>query len=671
MTPTRTLIPRALLFGNPTRSNPQISPDGHHLSFIAPLDGVLNIWVAPIDDLANAVPVTRDRKRGIRFQFWPHLASHLCYLQDEDGDENHHLFSVPAAGGDPRDLTPFGQVQARLVGLSRRRRREALVASNHRDPRWHDVFRIDLATGDAELVEENHGFAGYLADDELRPRLAIKTTPDGGEDVMVPTSGGWHCLFHVGHEDAMGTQAVAFGPSDGSTAYFIDSRGRNTAAAVALDVGTGLTTLLGEDPRADISALAVNPHSRRVEAYRTHYLEPEWQVLDASVEADYRALEGLGLGTWDIVSRCDDDRLWVVMFRGDRKPASFYIHDRNERSTSFLYSARPELERWPSVRTHPTVIRARDGLDLVSYLALPADAAAETDAKPRQPVPMVLLVHGGPWARDDPAYDPLRQFLADRGYAVLSVNFRGSDGFGKAFVNAGDREWGGRMHDDLIDAVDWAVRQGFARADRIAIMGMSYGGYAALAGLTFTPDVFACGVDVVGPSNLETLLATVPPYWTSMFDMLARRVADPRTEEGRALLRERSPLNRADRIVRPLLVVQGANDPRVKRAEADQIVDAAIHNGQPVTYLLYPDEGHVIARPENRLSFMAIVERFLATALGGACEEFGNDLRGGSLEVLAGAEQIPELSGLECPSGPAAGPGPVDGSGEALPEGGG
>ena len=640
----RPIIPRALLFGNPTRIAPQICPDGRRISFIAPLDGVLNIWIAPADDLAKARPLTRDRKRGIQMHGWVRSGTHLIYFQDRDGDENYRLYSLPAEGGDIRDLTPFDNVKVEIVTTSRRFPREALVGLNHRDPRWHDVYRLDLVSGALSLVQEHNEYAGFVADDDLKLRLAAKAMPDGGIQNLVPDGSGWKPLFHIGKDDAMTTHPMGFGPPDGTVLYLVDSRGRNTAAAVALDLATGAVKVLGEHAKTDVMAIEINPISCRPEAYRTDYLAPEWTVIDPAVAADFRRLKALNLGDFSLSDRTADDRRWIVGFASDTSPLSWHLYDRDSGQTTFLFAARPDLAGWPLAKLDPVVIPARDGLELVSYLTLPADIATDAGGRPPQPLPMVLMVHGGPWDRVAYGYNAYHQLLANRGYAVLSVNFRGSTGFGKAFINAGDQEWAGRMHDDLIDAVDWAVKRGIARKDRIAIMGGSYGGYATLVGLTYTPEVFACGIDIFGPSNLETMLASFPPYWESFFEMLCHRVGDPRNEQGCRLLRERSPLHRSDRIVRPLLIAQGANDVRVTQAESDQLADAMKRNGQPVTYLLYPDEGHSFVRPENRLSFMAIAEAFLAAHLGGARQDFDDDLKCSSLQVLEGADQIDGLS---------------------------
>jgi dipeptidyl aminopeptidase/acylaminoacyl peptidase len=350
-------------------------------------------------------------------------------------------------------------------------------------------------------------------------------------------------------------------------------------------------------------------------------------------------------GDIEVISRTLDDSIWIVAYIVDDGPVRYYRYDRETRRATYLFSNRQALDGLSLAKMHAVIIAARDGLHLVSYVTLPVGSEREDDLqRPRAPLPMVLLVHGGPWSRDAWGYNPWHQWLANRGYAVLSVNFRSSTGLGKDFINAGNHEWGAKMHDDLLDAVAWATQQGIADPERIAIMGGSYGGYATLVGLTFTPETFACGIDIVGPSNILTLLDSIPAYWQPQIELFAKRVGDHRTTEGKAFLAERSPLSYVDRIQRPLLIGQGANDPRVKQAESDQIVQAMQAKGIPVTYALYPDEGHGFARPENNLSFNAITEAFLAQCLGGHFESPGEDLAGSSITVPTGAEQIPGLA---------------------------
>lgn len=638
--PPPDLIPRHLLFGNPPRVVPQISADGRQLAFLAPYDGVLNLWVAPVDDLTQARPLTQDRGQGVRQYGWLRSGDALWYLQDQGGNENHHFFVVDGQGHS-RDLTPFDGVQARLIGLSRRHPTQALVALNQRDRRWHDPYLLDLRDGRLTLLEENHGLTQYLCDDALRLRVALRHTADGGRELLVPEGvGTWRVLTSIPMDDVLGTQPLALGPVQDTVLYLLDSRGRDTAAVFALDLASGRQQLLGEHPHTDVLSLVLHPTRHRPEAFRTDHLTPQWTVLDPAVAADYAFLGEAAEGDFQLLDRSADDRWWVLAFSHDRRPGHYHLYDRQRRMLRFLFSARPALEDCTLAPRRTVQLSSRDGLTLVSYLSLPAGTPLDPQGRPQAPLPMVLLVHGGPWSRDHAGYSPDHQFLANRGYAVLSVNYRGSTGFGKAFVNAGNLEWGARMQQDLQDAVQWAVQAGVADPARVAIMGGSYGGYATLVGLSFTPTLFACGVDLVGPSNLETLLACFPPYWAPLLENFARRVGDPRTEAGRALLRARSPLHRADDICRPLLIAQGANDVRVTRAESDQLVAALQRRGQPVGYLLYADEGHGLARPENKRSFMALVERFLARHLGGRCEPAGDDLQAGSLQILAGVDWL-------------------------------
>jgi dipeptidyl aminopeptidase/acylaminoacyl peptidase len=638
------LIPRDVLFGNPDRALVRLSPDGTQISYLAPLDGVLNVWVAPADDPAAATPVTRDADRGIRFYDWAYTNRHLVYLQDKGGDENWRVYRVDLETADTRDLTPLEGVQARLQEVSPKLPQEILVALNDRDPRHHDLYRIDIHGGDRRLVQENAGFAGFVTDDEYRVRFGLRVTPDGGKAMFRPSDGEpWTLFAHIPMEDSLTTTPIDF-DATGRILYMMDSRDRDTGALVALDLHTGHQTTMASDPRADISGVMIHPTAKYVQAVAFTYEHKWWQALDLSVGEDLAVLRTVADGEVEVISRTLDDRTWIVAYILDDGPVRYYRYHRASREARFLFTNRQALDGWPLAKMHPVILPSREEMPLVSYLTLPGGSDGNGDGRPDHPVPLVLLVHGGPWARDYWGYHASHQWLANRGYAVLSVNFRGSTGFGKAFINASIREWGGRMHDDLIDAVHWAIREGIADPHRVAIMGGSYGGYATLIGLTFTPDTFACGVDIVGPSNLVTLLESIPPYWQPQVDLWATRVGDHRTPEGRAFLAERSPLTRADRIRRPLLIGQGANDPRVKQTESDQIVRAMQARGTPVTYVLYPDEGHGFARPENRLSFNAVAEAFLARCLGGRYQPIEDDFRGASLVVLVGADEVPGLT---------------------------
>lgn len=636
------VLARKLLFGNPDRLPPRISPDGKRVLFVAPDEGVLNVWVGPADDPSAAKPVTKERARPIRQAFWAETSEHVIYVNDKGGDENFHVFAVDLKKGTQKDLTPFDGVRANVVELFDKKPKLVHAMMNKRDKKHMDPVLIDLETGAIEVLAENtQGFEAFVVDANAKLRVGVKQAPDGSKDVLVPAKKGeWKALTKIPFEDGLVTSPEHIDRS-GKTLYLTDSRGRDTGALVALDLASGKTKVVFEDKKSDAGAMLLDRKKLVPLAVQTNYARRQWHVLDKSVTADFDQLGKVAAGDVVIHSTSRDEQRWTVGFVRDDGPVSFYLWDRKAKKATFMYTDRPALEKTKLARMHPVIIKARDGLELVSYLTTPLSADADQDMKPDAgPVPMVLLVHGGPWARDTWGFNANHQWLASRGYAVLSVNYRGSTGFGKGFVNAADREWAGKMHDDLLDAVKWAVEQKIADPQKVAIMGGSYGGYATLVGLTFTPEVFACGVDIVGPSNLITLLSTIPPYWAPMIEEFTKRIGDHRTEDGKKFLFERSPLSRVDAIKRPLLIGQGANDPRVKQAESDQIVKAMQGKGLPVTYVLYPDEGHGFARPENRMSFNAVAEIFLAQHLGGVYQPIGDDLKGASITVPNGADRI-------------------------------
>jgi dipeptidyl aminopeptidase/acylaminoacyl peptidase len=638
------LIERAKFFGNPSRAGGQISPDGRWLSWLAPRDGVLNIWVAPRTDPAAARALTNEAVRPIRSYFWSPDSATVLYVNDQGGDENFKLYGVPAGGGEAKTLTPFDKTQTQILKVSPQTPDCILIGVNNRDERWHDVYSLDLATGALSLVFENDGFGSFLIDQSLTVRGGSRPRPDGGEDYYLIENGvaGADPTDSVSFDDAPTVNPLRF-TADGKTLYWVDSRGRDTAALIAEDTATGAKTVLAEDARVDIPGAMFNPITGNAEAYPATYLTTEWIALDPGVKADLDFLQGALKGEISITSRTHADDIWFLSVDAVTAAPAAWLYERASRTLTELYVTRPELVGARLAAMHPVEITSRDGLVQPSYLTLPPASDPDGTGRPASPVPLVLLPHGGPWARDGYGYNPLHQFLANRGYAVLSPNFRSSTGFGKKFLAAGYLEWGAAMHDDLLDAVTWAIEQGITTADQVAIMGGSYGGYAVLAALAFTPDVFACGVDIVGPSNLNTLLASIPAYWEAGRIQLYKRVGDPTTPQGEALLKARSPLTKADAIVRPLLIGQGANDPRVKQAESDQIVTAMQAKSIPVTYVLFPDEGHGFARPENSIAFYATAEHFLAGCLGGRVEPFGDALKGSSITVPDGAEFAPGL----------------------------
>jgi dipeptidyl aminopeptidase/acylaminoacyl peptidase len=629
---TNTLIPRRVLFGNPERTMVQLSHDGKHLSFLAPVNGVQNVWVAPVDNLSEARAITSATERGIPFAMWLYSNEHILYVQDRAGDENWRLYSVNIATLEERDLTPFEGVRADPMGFSERFPDEILVGLNDRVPQLHDLYIINIRTAERRLLLENDmNFVAFVCDHDYKPRFGFRMNPNGSTDVFQRVGNEWQEFLGIPNEDSLTTQLIGLDGS-GQVLYFADSRGRNTSALFSHHLESGAVTLLAEDVRADFSWSVQHPTEHIIQAASFNYDREIWQVLDERIKPDFAYLERELAADINPVSRSLDDQFWIVTAKTDTAPVRYFLYDRAAKNAKFLFSDQPKLEQLDLATMQPKLIQTRDGLEMVSYLTMPEGRAT--------PLPMVLLVHGGPWARDLWGFDAQAQWLANRGYAVLQVNFRASTGFGKAFTNAGNLEWGAKMHDDLLDAVNWAVKEGITKIDTVAIMGGSYGGYATLAALTMTPERFVCGVDIVGPSNLQTLLESVPPYWEPMIAMFRNRMGDDTTSEGQALLKERSPLTHVSSINKPLLIGQGANDPRVKQAESDQIVNAMTAKNIPVTYALFPDEGHGFARPENRQAFYAVAEAFLAKHLGGQCEAIGTDFEGSSIQILQGLADI-------------------------------
>ena len=640
------LIPREALFGNPQKVAGRLSPDGKWLSWIAPRDGVLNVWVAPASDPSAAKPLTNEKVRPIRSYFWAPDARTILYINDRGGDENFLLYGVDAVSGKERLLTPFEKTRVQIVGVSPLVPGRILVGVNNRDPKYHDIHSLDLATGKLTPVLMNTGgYEGFLADQRLVVRGALKSRSDGGKDYFRVASNKVDAkpLEQISLDDSLTTSPAGY-TTDGKTLYWIDSRGRNTAALIAQNTATGAKKVIAESPKADIGGALANPRTGQVEAYAVNYLKNEWTPVGNAVAEDLRFLESELKGEVAVTSRTLADDKWTVAVSSATVPSSTWLYERKSRNLTKLFDSRPELAEAPLSPMHPVEIRSRDGLTMVSYLTLPPGSDADGDGRPNRPVPMVLLVHGGPWGRDAYGFNPYHQWLSNRGYAVLSTNFRASTGFGKDFIGAGNLQWGRKMHDDLLDAVDWAVARGVTSSDKVAIMGGSYGGYATLAGLAFTPDRFACGVDIVGPSNLQTLLKTIPPYWEAGKVQFYKRMGDPTTEEGRKLLDAASPLYAAANIKRPLLIGQGANDPRVNKAESEQIVDAMKAKGIPVTYLVFPDEGHGFARPVNSIAFNAVTENFLSACLKGRAEPIGDTMSKSTAEVPHGAQFAPGLA---------------------------
>lgn len=606
------LIPREVLFGNPDKISPQISPDGKFLAYIAPDQDVLNVWVRTIGKKDDRV-ITKDRDRGIRFYGWAYNNKDLVYIQDKGGDENWRLYAVDMSSRRVRDLTPFEGVRAQNFMMDPNFPNEILIGLNKDNEKLHDVYRINLTSNTCTKEESNPGnVVGWFTDTKFKLRGSLAQMPDGGFQLRVRdhVASEWRPLTTWRSEDALASRPIAFTP-DNKSIYATSSIDSNTARLVEISLADGTEKVLASNREVDAGQVVVHPTKYHIQAVAFTKDRTKWEVLDNTVKKDFDAIKKLHDGDFSIANRDLADKTWLVSFETDDGPIYYYSFDRQTRKGQFMFTHRPALQKYKLAKMKPVTIRSRDGLDLHSYLTLPVGVTPKN-------LPTVLYVHGGPWYRDSWGFNTKAQWLANRGYAVLQVNFRGSTGFGKKFINAGDREWGGKMHDDLIDAVNWIIKKGYADKNKIAIFGRSYGGYATLVGLTFTPDVFACGVDIVGPSNLVTFMNTIPPYWEPMRPFFEKRIGGIDEVQ---FLKSRSPLFKADRITKPLLIGQGANDPRVKRSESDQIVAAMKSANIPVEYVVYEDEGHGFAKPENRLDFYAKAERFLATHLGGRYEK--------------------------------------------------
>lgn len=627
MSEKNNFIPREVLFGNPERTMVRVSPDSEYLSFLAPYEGVLNLFIAPADKPYDPKPVTFDKGRGIQFYSWTYLPNFILYGQDTDGDENYIIYLLDLTNMQSTPITPKG-VKAFVNAITPEHPEMVIIALNDRDNRYFDLYRHNMVNNTKELLYKNDAqYSDYLIDRNLRLRFAVKNVESGDREIYKILDEQNSEIFDViPFEDTDTTDLLSLNAS-GEKLYMRSSINRNTAALYEIDLEKGKTNILGESDIADVSSVMMNPLNDEVDAYGYIYDRSVTVVVNPEIVEDIEYLKKLCDGDLNIISRSFDNNTWVVSYLSDVFPVKYYLYDRKAKSAKYLFSHNSKLEELNLRPMLPKVLKARDGLEMVSYLTLPKGHEG-------RPAPLVLYVHGGPNARDVWGYNSVHQWLADRGYAVLSVNYRGSTGFGKLFVRAGDGEWAGKMHEDLLDAAQWAIETGITTKEKIAIFGGSYGGYATLVGLTMTPEFFACGVDIVGPSNLKTLYDSIPPYWEPYKKSLQRKFgADPDSDDGHDVIYAKSPINYVDNIVKPILIAQGANDPRVKQAESDQIVEKMKAKGVPYTYLLYSDEGHGFARPENKASFYALAEKFLCECFGMQYEAIEKDLEKSKVKV--------------------------------------
>ena len=622
------LLDRELFFDNPEISGGQLSPDGKYLSFIKPYNGVMNIWVKKFDEAFDAArPLTADVQRPVRSYFWSRDGKFILYAQDKGGDENFNIYSVdpsaPDAAGagvpENRDLTNLKGVRVQIYSVPKTDPDVIYIGLNDRDPAWHDLYKMKLSTGERTLLRQNSPedrITGWIFDwnDELR--LAMRSNFDGSNDILRVDENGFTPIYST---NVFESAYPAGFSKDNQKVYLVTNKGDDVdlTRLVLFDLKTLKEEFVEADPlkRVDLDNVSFSEVTREIvfTTYEDDRLRYYWK--DNSLKEDYDLISKQLPGVEPYFARTTaDERYWIIGSYSDVDPGTTYLFDRKTKKLTFQYRPRPNIP--VEHMAHMKAIRypSSDGLEIPAYLTLPKGIEHKN-------LPLIVMPHGGPWARSGWGFNSYAQFLANRGYAVLDPNFRASTGYGKSFVNAGNKEWGRKMQDDITWGVKYLVEQGIVDPEKVGIMGGSYGGYATLAGLAFTPDVFACGVSIVGPSNLITLLNSIPPYWESIRKVFYLRMGDPSTPEGEADLKAMSPLFSADKIKSPLLVVQGANDPRVKQHESDQIVVALRDRGFDVEYIVAPDEGHGFARPVNNMAMLAAAEKFLSKHLGGRFQE--------------------------------------------------
>ncbi len=619
------LIDREILFGNPEISSAKLSPTGKFISFIKPYKGVRNIWVkGRYDSFDAAIPITADKDRPIRGYFWSRDEKYVLFVQDKGGNEDFQVYAVDPDGeinertGVPqaRNITDLSGVRAIIMSVPKSNSEIMYVGLNDRDPAWHDLYEINISTGKRKLIYLNdQKFTGFYFDlnDELT--LASSSDSEGGTIIYKKTDDGFVRCYECSVDE---TCYPVRASKDKNQFYFVSNKGNVDLTGLGiLNLKTNNFELLESDPSNQVDFDSALFSEKTNELISTQYTGDKVRIYwkDKVFQTDYNFFKRqFPDAECTITSMTDNEAMWIVYVNSDTDPGAAYLYRREDKNIEFLYRPRPNLPTEHLAKMIPVKYKSSDGLEISAYLTLPKGVVPEY-------LPAIINPHGGPWARDNWGYNSFAQFLANRGYAVLQPNFRGSTGFGKAFLNAGNNEWGQLMQDDLTAGVEFLIKEGYANPNRIGIMGGSYGGYATLAGLTFTPDIYAAGVSIVGPSNLFTLLETIPAYWESFRKVFHKRMGDPSTEEGKEQMKRQSPFFHANNIKVPLLVAQGNNDPRVKTAESDQIVVAMRELGLPVEYMNFMDEGHGFANPDNNIAFLSVAEKFLAAHLGGRYQE--------------------------------------------------
>jgi dipeptidyl aminopeptidase/acylaminoacyl peptidase len=622
------LIDRELFFGPPVIAGGQLSPDGKYMSFLKTFKGTMNVWVkdasAPFE---SAHPLTSDTLRPIRSYFWSRDGKYVLYVQDKGGDENFNVYAVspsdkPATGRDiptNRALTDYKGVRTIIYSIPKSDPDALYIGLNDRDKAWHDLYKLKISTGEKKLLRQNSDkdrITGWIFDWSDKLRLATRANEDGSNDLLRVDEKELVPIYHTGPFEEFDPYAF---DKENKQFYIATNKGddRDLKQLVLLDPVSMKETFVEKDPlnRVDFGDATFSDVTKSI--INTSYTDEQERLYwkDKQFESDHKVIEkelpGLLL---NFTSSTADEDLWLVNAYSDTDPGAAYLFDRKTKKLSFQYRPRPDIPIKSLAPMKAIKYKSSDGLEIPAYLVLPKGVPAKN-------LPMVAFPHGGPWGRDYWGYNSFAQFLSNRGYAVLMPNFRASTGYGKKFLDAGNKQWGDKMQDDITWGIKYLISEGIVDAKHVGIMGGSYGGYATLAGVAFTPDLYAAAVSIVGPSNLITLLNSIPPYWESIRKLFYLRMGDPTTDEGKAQLTRQSPLTSVDKIKTPLFVAQGANDPRVNKAESEQIVNALRKRNFPVEYVLAPDEGHGFARPVNNMAMLAAAEKFLASYLGGRYQE--------------------------------------------------
>jgi len=639
------LIPRGLLFGDPQRIRGRLSPNGIMLAWLQPTDGALNIWVAPVDNLDAARPLTTGGDAGIRRYDWLGNNTHIIYMRGGEGGSPSRAYSVDVATGESIDLTPGGpDTRSRISAWSWDYPDDVVIMANDRDPDTFDLYRVNVATGAHALMFENsQGFLNFHVDHTLRLRLAETATPDGGRVLHVrKRNGDWRTLSTIEYADATATEIIDFDGTNASV-YAFDSRGRDSAALVRIDIESGASTLIAALEGVDASKILLHPTTYDVDAVRVDRLSIEWLPLTANAASSLRIFNERLDGNATVLSRTVDDRLWIAYEDSPTNPGVYHLFDHDTGELQRLIDVRPDLAARRLAPMTPVIIKSRDGLDLVSYLTLPAGADMDGDGRPERRSPLVIIPQPAPWVRARLEFSPLHQWLADRGYAALSVNVRGAPGFGKAFMNAGDGEVGGRVQDDLVDAAAWAVTKNVAEPDAIASFGIWLGGHASLMTAVGQADTFACAASYDAPIDLVSVVENAPSYWGSYQHVLRRRLGDPSDPDVRAQMIARSPLTVAEEFAIPVFFAHGALDASQQIDAARLTAQRAYDAGAHVTFMEFPGDGGELDNPRDRIAFFAALEAFFGDCLGGRVDPIADDLANADIIVSVGIEHIPTL----------------------------